>query len=488
MAPRDGKCLEIEWIGQQNDNDCGLACVRMVLRILRRAELPAATGGWVSGARECSASLETPKNVLHAERTSVGAHEKAGVLKGQGVCAGAGADSLSETEEVGSFHESSAQKPAHRPSALRLSTQQVRPVPRQRTHLPAQRQVRRLTQDLSDPAHEDIPAEFAGLPSDATLAQRREEMCRLWQRLNDGAWTVDLFVLFLHMGLGAACLFATVCEGFNATHAHRPFYAEAEPEEQRRVERQFSLVRQAGGAVLNRSFSAVELREFLSADGVIICLVHRGILDAYVSVMKSRQVRSKQEARALRAHARRAAAAAGRLEYEGHFVVLVGFRKAAEPCSTSSSELLSSRTLSPIHRATRGSSTRRSAAAPNAHPSGGEGCVAAGARNPDVSETRAACRSQGIQTAQRYQLRHRHREAGDRELTTEAIQGEDGEDIDAEEWDYFLLDPAEPGTQIVDEEVLTLSRKAPGTDEDLLFVSTKGLLDVKRFHTVFSTA
>ncbi|KEP65358.1 UNVERIFIED_CONTAM: hypothetical protein HHA_286130 [Hammondia hammondi] len=491
-ASGDDSYPEFEWLGQQNDNDCGLACVRMVLRILRRVRTSSSTAQSVCGIREQGASpalnfaqdvsLQMRTNSLGAKRV-FDAREKRVAMPRQDVCAVRGEDSIDlDCDET---FVCSLRKHAQESTPYsRSSTPQVKSASTcQRDPTPEKRQVGCVTRTLGSLANEDI-GELAGVPLDATLAQRREETCRLWQRLSVGAWTVDLFLLFLHLGLGASCLFATVCEGFNAAHVRRPFYADAEAEEQQRVDRQFSLVRQAGGVVLNRSFSALELREFLKTEGVIICLVHRKIVDAYLSVMKSRLVRSKQEASTLRAYARQAATTATNQEYEGHFVVLVGFRKAAETRTSTPDELCSS-PFPPNHSAT-GPSTRNSTAhSANLHISKGENGVLAGARNRDLS-TGATCNAQGAQTPQRYWLRHRNKETEEVKVTG-SVQGKAGE-VDAAEWDYFFLDPAEPGMQIVDEEVLTLARKAAGTDEDLLFIYTKGFIDVNRFQTTFSTA
>ncbi|EPT31045.1 hypothetical protein TGME49_286130 [Toxoplasma gondii ME49] len=491
-ASGDESCPEFEWLGQQNDNDCGLTCVRMVLRILRRVRTSSSTARSVCGICEYDASpdlnftqdasLLMRTNPLGTKRV-FDVREKRGAMPRQDMCAVGGEDSIDlDCDET---LVCSLRKHAQKSTAYsRSSTQQVKSASTCQRDPPSEkRQVGCVTRTLGSLANEDI-RELAGVPFDAILAQRREETCRLWQRLSVGAWTVDLFLLLLHLGLGASCLFATVCEGFNAMHVHRPFYKDAEAEEQQRVDRQFSLVRQAGGVVLNRSFSALELREFLKTEGVIICLVHRKIVDAYLSVMKSRLVRSKQEASTLRAYARQAATSATNQEYEGHFVVLVGVRKAVEPCTSTPDELCSS-PFPPNHSAT-GPSTRNSTAhSANLSVSNGENGVLAGARNCDLS-TGSACNAQGTQTHQRYWLRHRSKETGKVKVTG-SVQGKAGE-IDAAEWDYFFLDPAEPGMQIVDEDVLTLARKAAGTDEDLIFIYTKGFIDINRFQTTFSTA
>lgn len=57
---------------------------------------------------------------------------------------------------------------------------------------------------------------------DASLSARRKEVATLWQRLaQEGAWTVDLFLLLLKLGFGARSFLATACAGFDATHLAR---------------------------------------------------------------------------------------------------------------------------------------------------------------------------------------------------------------------------------------------------------------------------
>ncbi|PFH34744.1 hypothetical protein BESB_067770 [Besnoitia besnoiti] len=571
---RDERLRSIKWIGQQGENDCGLTCAKMVLAMIRR--LRTASGASPS-PRDGGRGGQPPPISAPQPQSAAPSRQEAEIRRPRRAEAGISCVPGERPEEAGPPLELSAGAEDTNKDACTLpaptsleppggglwadwlaSTQQAWVAFWRRGESALRRQAGEGA--LPKKRSRDGVKAAGASAADVGVVQRREETVRLWQRLANGAWTVDLFLLFLHLGLGRACFLTTVCEGFNASHLQRRFYAEAEADEPQRVERQFARVKAAGGVVLNRRVSREELRAFLLTDGVVICLLHRGVLDAYLTAV--RRAAPSASGAALRARARKAAAeAAASLEYEGHFVVLVGARKVSHErflrlvCMDNTRLFYSStatggsslsmplgsegvRSFAPSSRAAScepnaaserlDASQKACAEASPAQPafSGNPTTsVAAAARRMQARgepwgapRAKNACRPRKVangvleleasgpseqgedangEKATRSSAAHLEGE-GEEGAGADAFRGrtgaanqEEGDEVGGKRpraskeprcfWTCLLIDPAEPGTKEVDEEVLTLSRTAPGTDEDLLFVSTKGSIDLAAF-------
>ncbi|PHJ15390.1 guanylylate cyclase [Cystoisospora suis] len=485
--PSEGSWLEVRWLGQRNEKDCGLACVRMILEKVRQqcetshhfegtpceGEHALQSEQLIAASHNTSKDKQTPSELCR--KTSLTRHlssSKAAV----GNCYPA---PLSvDTGEALLLRSSRDTDVADAVSGSGKSS------PRLSMSLFPWWVRREVVQGRRASINGEGPEEGPRLPRhrDVSPSTRRKEVVALWERLaEEGAWTVDLLLLLVQLGFGARCFLATVYAGFNSTHLARPFYQDLGHDEQQRVLRQFSRVRQEGGVVLNRTVTNEELRSFLCEEGLVICLIHKTILDAYRDTLASEKVTARfTDVSRAKERAKQAAEAAARSEYEGHFILLIGAQRSTHPTggpSIDKSLLTGNPSASALSAAYYETGGPCSSSVPLWDA---EQFTTTGYRPPSLAISEGPSRP-GTSLGALEQNKHhgstvgqtpRHAVCGmnvrhkDNGPPTTPAKETDAADL---QWEYLFLDPGSEGLGVIDERALDICRRAEGTDEDLLF-------------------